>query len=275
MQFLKTFAPKCKRFTNNEERTDSSQSWSTYHSDLDERFSKLDFPILKREKIDLRLSHDFFLIWRPFKGITNEKSYFEDAEEALLHLQHDSLHNYPTNTRRHSANQPLSLHMGFYEQNLKNSSQRTWKLYDATNMHILLMLKPILKLLSNTYIKTLEDPLNLPCPPEFGIFGTIFTTIVVNFGTCHWHIDPKDKFACLIYFGDFQDGALQLGPPIQMLVPVQRFDTVLFKSSTVFHRATPFTGTRINASCYSKKTTEQTKKGLLITDKLCKWATLP
>ena len=197
MQFLKSFALKCKRFTNNEERTDSSQSWSTYHTDLDKRFSKLDFTILKRENIDLRLSHNFFLIWRPFKGITNKNSYFEVAEEALLHLQHESLHNYPTNTCRHSATQPLSLHMGFYKQNLKNSSQRTWKLYDATNMHILLMLKPILKLLSNTYIKTLEDPLNL------------------------------------------------------LLVPVQRFDTVLFKSSTVFHRAIPFTGTRINVSCYS------------------------
>lgn len=275
LQYLKSFAPKCKRMTDNEERDKSSQSWNTYHTDLDDHFSQLDFQTFEREKIELRLPNDFFFLWCPSVRNADENRDFKIAEEALLQLANRSIPAYPTNNRRHSANQPLSLHMGFYEQNLQKSSQRTWKLYAATDRLILLKLKPILKRLSVAYIKTLKDPDDLPCPPEFGIFGTIFTTVVVNFGTCHWHVDPKDKMAYLIYFGDFQDGALQLGPPIQKFVPVQRFDTILFKSSSVFHRALPFTGTRINVSCYSKKTTKKTKKGLLIIDKSCKWATKP
>ena len=165
--------------------------------------------------------------------------------------------------------------MGFYEQNLKNSPQRTWKLYEATNREVLLSLKPILQHLSANYLATLPNPNIVPCPTEYGLFGTIFTTIVVNFGTCQWHLDPKDKLAYLLYFGDFQGGDLQIGPPIQKFLPVKRFDSVLFKSATVFHRALPFTGTRLNVSCYSKQTTKYTKKGLLIVEKSCKWAVRP
>lgn len=35
-------------------------------------------------------------------------------------------------------------HMGFYEQNLPNNHQRTWKLYEATDKLLLQALKPLL-----------------------------------------------------------------------------------------------------------------------------------
>lgn len=113
---------------------------------------------------------------------------------------------YPTSTRRHSSHKPLAIHMGFYEQNLKNSPEQTWKLYESTEKNVLISLKPILQYLSNIYHKKLSMKSSVTCPTEFGLFRTIFTTIVINTGTCHWHVDPKDKLAVLIYFGDFTGG---------------------------------------------------------------------
>jgi hypothetical protein len=107
---------------------------------------------------------------------------------------------------------------------------------------------------------------------KYGLFGTIFTTIVVNINNCHWHLDPKDKFAFLIYFGNFSNGSLAIGPPVHLILSVRKFDTIFFKSASVYHKALPFTGTRINISCYSKKTTVITKKGNLTIDKSALWA---
>jgi hypothetical protein len=159
--------------------------------------------------------------------------------------------------------------MGFYEQNLPNSTQRTWKLYEHTNRVILTSLKPILKILSVFFSKYLPI---LPCPPKFGLFGTIFTTIVVNFSDCQWHLDPNDKFAVLLYFGKFSEGFLSVGPPVNMKIPVTAFDCAWLLSGSVFHKGDKFFGDRINISCYCKKTTETTLKGSLKVDPAAKWA---
>jgi hypothetical protein len=74
--------------------------------------------------------------------------------------------------------------MGFYEQNLRMFQTRTWKLYEATE------------------------------------FGTIFTTIVLNLTSCQWHVDLKDKFAVLLYFGNFTGGSFLLAPPVGLNLPV-------------------------------------------------------
>jgi hypothetical protein len=176
---------------------------------------------------------------------------------------------YPHHCRRHSASTPLSYHMGFYEQNLPNSQQRTWKLYEHTNKVVLTSLKPILKILSEHFSKFLKS---LPCPPKFGLFGTIFTTIVVNFSSCQWHVDPTDKFAVLMYFGNFSEGFLSVGPPINMKIPVTAFDCAWLASGEVFHKGDEFLGNRINISCYCKKTTEHTAKGKLTVDPAAMWA---
>jgi hypothetical protein len=113
--------------------------------------------------------------------------------------------------------------MGFYEQNLRMSQTRTWKLYEVTD----LSLKKLLQLLSKTCLHNGTCPYPPPCSQEYGLFGTIFTTIVLNLTSCQWHMDPKDKFAVLLYFGNFTGGSFLLAPPVGLNLPVRRFDVVL------------------------------------------------
>jgi hypothetical protein len=44
-------------------------------------------------------------------------------------------------------------------------------------------------------------------------------------------VDPKDKFAVLLYFGNFMGGSFLLAPLVGMNLPVRRFDVVFVKSS--------------------------------------------
>jgi hypothetical protein len=55
-------------------------------------------------------------------------------------------------------------------------------------------------------------------------------------------VDPKDKFAVLLYFGDFLGGSFLLAPLVRLNLPVRRFDTVFVKFSATFHKAASFTG---------------------------------
>ena len=264
-------APKCTRIKNQEERENTSNQWDVYHDFLD-RYFRLDcFKTLPRNPVNFNSRKDFFLCWTPFQENNHLINDFIAAERSLLKINRNFTGSYSFSNRRHSINDPKSLHMGFYEQNLKDSLQRTWKLYEAANKEVLLSLKPILQHLSSNYLQQFPNK-PITCPLNYGLFGTIFTTIVVNRDTCHWHLDPKDKLAFLIYFGKFNGGSLALGPPVQFILPIQRFDTILFKSSIVYHKALPFTGTRINISCYSKQTTLETKKGSLTVDESALWA---
>jgi hypothetical protein len=76
-------------------------------------------------------------------------------------------------------------------------------------------------------------------------------------------VDPKNKFVVLLYFGNFTRRSFLIAPPLNLNLPVQRFDIIFVKSSVAFHRAEEFEGFRINNSAYSKTTTPETKKGLL------------
>jgi hypothetical protein len=74
-------------------------------------------------------------------------------------------------------------------------------------------------------------------------------------------MDLKNKFAMLLYFGNFSGGSFLLAPLVGLNLPLQRFDIVFIKSSATFHRAASFMGMRVNLSTYSKTTTAVTKKG--------------
>lgn len=184
----------------------------------------------------------------------------EELDFQIRKFREEKIEYFNFDCRRHRKGFRKPYHMGFYEQNLKGSLHRTWKLYEATDKNLLRLFKPILQVLSETIEPFLED---LPCPKKFGLFGTIFTTIVVNFDISEWHVDPKDKFAILLYFGDFSQGCLCVGPPINKKIPVSPFDFLWLLSGEVFHKAENFKGIRINVSCYCKKTTEITTKGRL------------
>jgi hypothetical protein len=84
-------------------------------------------------------------------------------------------------------------------------------------------------------------------------------------------VDPKDKFAMLLYFGNFTGRSFLIAPS-KINLPVQRFDTIFVKSSAALHKAEEFEGFWINISAYSKTTTPETKKGLLQIKSGCEWA---
>lgn len=91
-------------------------------------------------------------------------------------------------------------------------------------------------------------------PEGYGLFGSIWTTFVINFSSCSWHYDPRDHgFEALLYFGDFQGGELRLASPMDLDVPVQQKDIVLLLGGKIYHKAMPFTGSRINLTLYSSK----------------------
>lgn len=95
---------------------------------------------------------------------------------------------------------------------------------------------------------------------------------MVNAEACQWHVDPNDKITVIIYFGEFSQGEFCIGPPLNLRVPVGNFDTVTVPSSSIFHKALPFSGERFSLSVYSKTTTEVTQKGRLICDSEALWA---
>jgi hypothetical protein len=203
----------------------------------------------------------------PFQENSPLMSVRSSLQEVRLDLERVAQENQRTlqyNCRRFSSEAPVPLHMGFYEQNLSGGN-RTWKLYEHTDIAFLERLKPVLQRVYRLFQKLI--PLPLPCPEHLGLFGTPFTTIVINFGDCHWHLDPHDKFAILLYFGDFEDGSLVLGPPLNSRVQVKEFDCGFLLSGEVYHKGCPFQGHRVNISCYSKKTSEFSQKGILTPEK--------
>ena len=218
---------------------------------------------LPRKNIKMSDGLRTLLHWLPFQEtspLLSVESSLQEVLSDLSRIAQENSRNLQYNCRRFSSEAPVPLHMGFYEQNLPNAN-RIWKLYDTTDIAFLWRLKPVLQRVYQIFRKSIPVP--LPCPEHLGLFGTAFTTVVLNFGDCHWHIDPKDKFAILLYFGDFEEGGLVVGPPIKAIVPVQQFDCCFLLSGEIYHKVLPFKGVRVNISCYSKKTSEFSKKGKL------------
>jgi hypothetical protein len=210
-----------------------------------------------------------------FRKFPSFKSNLEEAERGVLAYLNSPPAVYDYSCCHHSSGAPKALYMGFYEQNLRMSQTRTWKLYEAMDRQLLLSLKELLQLLSETCLRNGTCPYPPPCPQEYRLFGTIFTTIMLNLTSCQWHVDPKNKFAVLLYFGNFTGGSFLLAPPVGLNLLVRRFDVVFIKSSAAFHKAASFTGMRVNLSVYSKTTTAVTKKGSLIVSPEAKWALTP
>ena len=262
-QQLKHSSPACTCAKNNSERSDKSELWEKNHKHLAKVLNPLVISTLSRKIIKISDGFRTLFQWFPFQEdspLISVESSLQEVRSDLNRVAQENSRNLQYNCRRFSIEAPVPLHMGFYEQNLQDTN-RIWKLYETTDILFLQRLKPVLQRVYQIFRESI--PLPLPCPEHLGLFGTTFTTVVVNFGDCHWHLDPKDKFAILLYFGNFEEGGLALGPPIKSIVPVQEFDCCFLLSGEIFHKVFPFKGVRVNISCYSKKTSEFSSKGIL------------
>jgi hypothetical protein len=272
---LKKMNPSSARFKNSNERLDASDKWEKYHQYLDETFSNI-----KTSKVTEKISifdqnGNILLVFNPhlWNEVSDDlKLSYREAEKKILNFTPQTMGFYPTHNRRHSKEMPCSWHMGFYEQNLPGCPLRTWKLYEKTDKDFLLLLKPLLQHISRQVLSIWPSGKDLPCPPQYGLFGTIFTTLALNIDACEWHVDPMDHFAVLLYFGNFKDGSFCVGPPLNLEMKVTSMSFLVVNSSLLFHKALPFTGKRINISVYAKKTTPITPKGTLTTGDKEKWA---
>lgn len=271
---MKTRAPTCNRARNTAEKVDTSQLWKDYHRILNYHFSFQKFQVITKG-ITYTCDNHLLLAYFPRKLSETQElaGVFRQASTYLLNQQHsnsDSRCVY--NSRRFSGGATKPLHMGFYEQNLPNDSRRIWNLYESTSKPLLLLLRPIITYLSTLVCHLTPRP---PVDPGYGLFGSIFTSLVVNSDHGEWHIDPKDKLAVIIYFGQFQQGELLVASPLGVKLPVQATDVVFLHSSKIYHKATAFKGQRISISLYSKKTTKHTTKGELYIKDAAKWAVSP
>lgn len=177
----------------------------------------------------------------------------------------------PFACRRFSENSPSARHHGFFESNQNPLAlPRSWQLYEHTSTRLLDHLKPFLLHLDKWYQTSFPFVYQAARPflsKGLGLYGTIFTTCVVNLGGCQWHVDPSDKFfAFIFYLGSFEEGGeLFLGPPINRKVTLKMGDLVGLFSSSLFHKAnSPTTGVRWAIGCYTKPKKIETKCGKLI-----------
>ena len=91
-------------------------------------------------------------------------------------------------------------------------------------------------------------------PVECGLFGTVWTTLVVNLDYPEWHFDPQDcGLTAIIYFGEFYGGEFLIGSPFNLKIEVRNLDIILVNSSAVYHRSLPFTGSKVVLGMYSTK----------------------
>lgn len=271
---LKKQAPSCARAKNTAEKVKTSELWKTYHQKLNSYFPIKDLHLITQQTTYLSGKRFLFSYYPSLMlEITEISNAFLDSSKYLLEQQHSTpTPNCTYHSRRFSRGVAKPSHMGFYEQNLPKDSRRIWNLYESTSKPLLLLLRPIIRYLSDLVCTITTKP---PVDPGYGLFGSIFTSLVVNPDHGEWHIDPKDKLAVIVYFGDFQEGKLLLAPPISGQIPVSPGDVVIFDSSSIYHKAMPFKGHRISISFYSKKTTRKTPKGTLYIKDSAKWAVSP
>jgi hypothetical protein len=76
--------------------------------------------------------------------------------------------------------------------------------------------------------------------------------VVENPSFSEWHFDWGDfGLMALLYFGNFSGGGLLLGNPFNFKLPVQNWDLLFLRSSSIYHRSLPFIRNRINLIFYS------------------------
>ena len=163
--------------------------------------------------------------------------------------------------RRFSVDTIPPRHHGFHSfQSGKQDPQ--WRLFQETNRSLLHKCKPLIlhmDYLYRAYAPKVWTKYRSKVPEGYGLFGSIWTTFVINFSSCSWHYDPRDRgFGALLYFGHFQGGELRLASPMDLDVPVQQKDIVFLLGSKIYHKAMPFTGRRTNLALYSSKIQKKT-----------------
>jgi hypothetical protein len=133
---------------------------------------------------------------------------------------------------------------------IKNVPNKNLEIVRSNGPAIVVVLNELLQLLSETCLRNGTCPYPPPCPQEYGLFGSIFTTIVLNLTSCQWYVDPKTSLQFCSTLAILRVDLVCSG--LNLLV--QSFDVVFVKSSAAFHRAASFTGMRVNLSVYSKTT---------------------
>ena len=98
-----------------------------------------------------------------------------------------------------------AIHWG-YHRTLENNISY-WKIFKETRLDLLLQFKSVLldteRLLKLYHFKEWQKKRD-HVPKDFGLFGTIWTTVAINSSKCQWHIDSYDiELTALLYFGDF------------------------------------------------------------------------
>lgn len=146
-----------------------------------------------------------------------------------------------------------TLHWGYHSRPQNGSMH--WTLFTETNIALLKQLKQQIIQLDRTLQKYhLSDwkKKRAHVPPQHGLFGTVWTSLAINYSPCQWHVDKKDVgLTALVYMGDFEGGEVKLGLPFDVQIPVQNEDLVFLQGSKVFHKSAPFTGNRINLVFYT------------------------
>lgn len=272
---IKKGSPFSGHQKDSKQRNETSEGWNNYHKSLDRRFGRIPLERMPRFPLEIRSDLETFLKWVPYSRSSQLHSIEPEmrrAEASLQRITKEKTGFYTEHNRRHKKGYPCSQHMVFFRTIEKGSKDPIWKLYSETDNAVLLSFKPILQKISEILLEMWSPDFILPCPTSHTLFGTVFTTMVVNMESCEWHLDPQDKFAVLIYFGDFSGGSLLLGPPFHREIPVEGFDWVYLLSTKVWHKASPFLGKRFNVSFYAKHTSIQTVKGRLRIDPAALWA---
>jgi hypothetical protein len=90
-------------------------------------------------------------------------------------------------------------------------------LFQETSLNFLKSVKLLLFYVEEVLLRVCWEKwfqMRLQVPWNYGIFGTLWTTVIHNPSFSNWHFDPRDfGLATLLYFGEFTGEEIQLGPP--------------------------------------------------------------
>jgi hypothetical protein len=221
--------------------------WSSFHEKLEQTFSNEPFCTLNPVCQEWHDKNEKFLIYLP--------GYLPPQLQFSMEPYLKPAPPAPMANRRFPLSGSSGVHHGFHSYLSPAGLQ--WKLFHTTNKAFLKRCKQLLFYADSLYRllapETWEHS-HHRTPQGYGLFDTIWTTVVVNCGAGAWHYDPLDVgFAALFYFGDFQEGSVRLATPFNLDIPVQPKDIVFLNSSKIYHKSMPFTGTRINLTMYCTK----------------------
>lgn len=222
---------------------DPISPWEDHHRNL-ESFFGVEQTILPYQAQTWKDSSDE-TIFTFLPGFCKSLTFFQAPTPRMLPNSNAS--------KRFKKDDFHTLHWGYHSYPMNGI--KYWKIFAETNIPLLLKLK--------TQIIELEQALRVYhysdwqkkkalVPSGFGLFGTIWTTLAINYSSCQWHVDRTDiGLTALLYMGDFQQGEVKLAQPFNVEVPVKTNDLLFLQSSKVYHKSVPFTGNRVNLVFYT------------------------